>query len=56
VTDSAGVQATSSFTVTATQPVVASSGGGGSMQLGWLLGWLAAVIGVWVVTPRPRRR
>jgi serine protease len=33
-----------------------SGGGGGAMNLGWLLGWLASVIGVWVVTPRPQRR
>jgi len=26
------------------------------MELGWLLGWLASVIGVRVVTPRPRRQ
>ncbi|MEP7295991.1 MAG: hypothetical protein ABI702_07365 [Burkholderiales bacterium] len=32
-----------------------SSGGGGAMELGWLLGWLASVIGVAVVTPRRRR-
>jgi hypothetical protein len=31
-------------------------GGGGAMELGWLLGWLASVIGVWAVTPRSRRR
>ena len=36
-------------------PPAPSSGGGGAMQLGWLLGWLASVIGVWWVTPRPRR-
>jgi len=54
VTDSAGVQATSSVSVSVTQPVVDSGGGGGggAMQLGWLLGWLAAVAGVWAVTPR----
>ena len=36
-------------------PPPAPSSGGGAMQLGWLLGWLASVIGVWWVTPRPRR-
>jgi len=37
-------------------PTSSSGGGGGAMQFGWLLGWLASVIGVWVVTPRQRRR
>jgi hypothetical protein len=37
-------------------PTPSSDGGGGAMQLGWLLGWLASVIGVWAVTPRQRRR
>lgn len=37
------------------RPAPSSGGGGGAMQLGWLLGWLASVIGVWWVTPRPRR-
>lgn len=55
VTDSAGQQATTSATVTTTAPPV-SSGGGGAMDLGWLLGWLASVIGVWVVTPRRATR
>jgi serine protease len=32
------------------------SGGGGAMELVWLLGWLASVIGVWAVTPRPTLR
>jgi len=56
VTDSAGQQATTSTTISVTTPPV-SSGGGGAMDLGWLLGWLASVIGVWAVTPRrtPRR-
>jgi serine protease len=49
VTDSAGQQATTSVMLTATAP---ASSGGGAMGLGWLLGWLASVIGVWVVTPR----
>jgi serine protease len=61
VTDSAGHQSSSSVTLTvAVPPVVTpeptpSSGGGGAMELGWLLGWLASVIGVRVVTPRRRR-
>ena len=61
VTDSAGQQATTS-TVLAVSAVPAtatdaapSSDGGGAMELGWLLGWLASVIGVRVVTPRRRR-
>lgn len=53
VTDSSGAQATTSVTVTAvTAPVASSGGGGGAMNLGWLLGWLAAVTAVWAVTPR----
>ena len=59
ITDSAGKQATNSVTLSvsaAPTPPATSSGGGGAMPLGWLLGWLASVIGVWVVTPRPRRR
>ena len=53
VTDSAGAQATTSVTVAAvTAPVASSGGGGGAMNLGWLLGWLAAVTAVWAVTPR----
>ena len=60
VTDSAGQHDTISTSFTAVgAPVVApptSSGGGGAMELGWLLGWLASVIGVWVVTPRPGRQ
>jgi len=54
VTDSAGQQGTTSTTITTTAPVPSS--GGGAMQLGWLLGWLASVIGVWVVTPRRQQR
>lgn len=54
VIDSAGQQGTTSTTITTTAPV--SSSGGGAMQLGWLLGWLASVIGVWVVTPRRQQR
>ena len=52
--DTAHQQATSSVTLAVAAPPP-SSGGGGAMELGWLLGWLASVIGVWVVTPRPRR-
>ncbi|HEY8709195.1 MAG TPA: S8 family serine peptidase, partial [Burkholderiaceae bacterium] len=61
VTDGAGTDtATAVIAVNAAPaptppPVATSSGGGGAMQLGWLLGWLASVIGVWWVTPRPRR-
>ena len=32
------------------------SGGGGAMELGWLLGWLASIGGVFAVTPRRRER
>ena len=62
VTDSAGQidKTTTTLTVQAKPPPVdppgASTGGGGAMELGWLLGWLASVVGVRVVTPRPRRR
>ncbi|MEP7295668.1 MAG: S8 family serine peptidase [Burkholderiales bacterium] len=62
VTDDASKTATTTSTLaitTAPAPAPASSGGGGgggAMDLGWLLGWLASVIGVWVVTPRSRRR
>ncbi len=61
VTDSAGRQASSSVTLvvsaaSTTPPATGGdSGGGGAMELGWLLGWLASVIGVWAVTPRQRR-
>ncbi len=56
ITDSAGIQTSNSVTLTvAAPPAATSGGGGGAMELGWLLGWLASVIGVWVVTPRPRR-
>jgi serine protease len=57
VTDGVGTDTTTTaLTVNAPPPPPApSSGGGGAMQLGWLLGWLASVIGVWWVTPRPRR-
>ena len=62
VTDSVGRQASSSVTLSVSTPPVAppepppsSGGGGGAMELGWLLGWLASVIGVRVVTPRRRR-
>ena len=62
VTDSAGQSdtTTSTLTISTPPPVVtppsSSGGGGGAMELGWLLGWLASVIGVWVVTPRPRSK
>jgi serine protease len=61
VTDSAGQQSSSSVTLDVSAPTDVvpepppSSGGGGAMELGWLLGWLASVIGVRVVTPRRRR-
>jgi len=57
VIDGTGRSDTTSTTVTVTSPPPVSSGGGGggAMELGWLLGWLASVIGVRVVTPRPRR-
>jgi len=42
--------------VAAAATPTSSSGGGGAMQFGWLLGWLASVIGVWAVTPRRQRR
>ena len=63
VTDSAGHGDTTHTTLTVSAkptpivpPPATSSGGGGAMELGWLLGWLASVIGVRVVTPRPRRK
>lgn len=55
ITDNTGAQSTSSVTLPVGAAPVVDSGGGGAMELGWLLGWLASVIGVWVVTPRPRR-
>ncbi len=57
VTDTAGQQSTTSTVVTVTPipaPPNTSGGGGGAMEFGWLLGWLASVIGVWAVTPRRR--
>ncbi len=57
VTDTAGQQSTTSTVVTVAPvavPPSTSSGGGGAMEFGWLLGWLASVIGVWAVTPRRR--
>jgi len=63
VTDTAGQQDTTSttFTVSAAAPPVVTppaatsgGGGGGAMEFGWLLGWLASVIGVWAVTPQRR--
>ena len=60
VTDSAGKPATTSSVLTVSPvpvipPPTTSDGGGGAMELGWLLGWLASVIGVWAVTPRRPR-
>ena len=55
VTDNTGQSATTSTAITIA-PMSTASSGGGAMELGWLLGWLASVIGVWVVTPRPGRR
>ena len=56
VTDGAGQQNTTStlMKVTAAPPPaqIIASGGGGAMALGWLLGWLAAVIGVYLVRTR----
>lgn len=60
VKDSAGQSDTTTTTLTVSAPPVvtppSTSSGGGAMELGWLLGWLASVIGVWVVTPRPGRQ
>ena len=61
VTDSASQQNTTStlMVVTAALPspqIIASGGGGGAMAPGWLLGWFAAVIGVYLVRPGRRRR
>ena len=50
VTDEAGKTSTTSQTLAVS--AVPSSGGGGAMSLGWLLGWLAAVFGASVVRPR----
>ena len=55
VTDNTGQSATTSTAITIAAAPPASSGGG-AMELGWLLGWLASVISVWVVTPRPGRQ
>jgi hypothetical protein len=55
VVDSVGKSATTSTTLTV-NAVPSASGGGGAMSLGWLLGWLACVIGVWVVMRRPGGR
>jgi serine protease len=33
-----------------------SSGGGGAMQLGWMLGWLAAIAALWLTTSRRNPR
>ena len=61
VTDSASQQNTTStlMVVTAALPspqIIASGGSGGAMAPGWLLGWFAAVIGVYLVRPGRRRR
>lgn len=62
VTDSANQQNTTSTSMTvaaglpSTQSPPASGGGGGAMAPGWLLGWLAAVVGVYFVRPGRRRR
>jgi serine protease len=55
VTDTAGRQATRSFALTVT-PKPESSGGGGALQLGWLLAWLIGVSATALVTPRATRR
>ncbi len=53
VTDSTGKQASSKATISiSAAPTATASGGGGAMDLGWLLGWLASVIGVWLVMRR----
>ena len=55
VTDNAGNTATSApVSLAIAAPASSGGGGGGAMELGWLLGWLASVIGVWIVTPRRR--
>ena len=63
VTDSVGQTGTIGSTITVNPvgtptpvPVSNSSGGGGAMAPGWLLGWFAAVIGVYLVRPSRRRR
>lgn len=68
ITDSTGRQASTSVTLTVaagssatapttpTTPTTSSGGGGGAIGLGWLLGWLASLVGVAAVTPRGRRR
>ena len=61
VTDSASKTATTSSVLTVSAvpvtppPATSGDSGGGAMELGWLLGWLASVIGVWAVTPRRPR-
>lgn len=63
VTDGNGVPGTASTTLAFSAPAAAPTptptpapsgggGGGGAMHGGWLVGWLLAVFGVWVVTPR----
>lgn len=51
VTDDAGHVSTTSTSLNVSAPA-GSSGGGGALGFGWLLGWLVSVIGVWAVTPR----
>ena len=54
ITDTAGRQGTRSVALTVTPAPVApqSSGGGGALGVGWLLGLIAALIALRVVTPR----
>ncbi|MBC8057697.1 MAG: S8 family serine peptidase, partial [Rhizobiales bacterium] len=56
ITDTAGRQGARSVALAVAPvpapPQVASSDGGGALQLGWLLGLLAAVIGVRALAPR----
>ncbi len=63
VTDSVGQTDTIGSTITVNPvgtptpaPAGNSSGSGGAMAPGWLLGWFAAVIGVYLVRPGRRRR
>ena len=58
VTDGVGTDTTTTVLTVNTPPPApqSSSGGGGAMQPGWLLGWLAAVIAIGIVTPRGARR
>ena len=60
ITDTAGRQGTRDVALTVTPaPVVpqpTSGGGGGALGLGWLLGLVAALVGLGAVTPRSTRR